>query len=100
MSKLLTHDTRISPQIIEHKSLKSQLSAFVFRKIGKLASFSNVDVVFFRNYVPASLLLKDIVVWESLGERCGVSFQTFRRGSAFLCESAVVWQTVVLGQEC
>jgi hypothetical protein len=44
---------------------------------------------------------KDIIVlfliMESLRERYGVTFQTFRRGSAFLYESAVLWQTMVLG---
>jgi hypothetical protein len=43
MNKQLAHNTLKSPQIIVHKSLKSQPSALVFRKIGKLASFLNFE---------------------------------------------------------
>jgi hypothetical protein len=58
MNKKLAHNTRKSLQIIVYKSLKSQLSALVLRKIGKLASFSNFEVVFLGNYAPAPFFMR------------------------------------------
>jgi hypothetical protein len=95
------HNTRKSPQVIVHQSLVPQPSALVFREVGNLPSFSNFGIVYLGNYAPAPFSCKDIIVLvlikESLCQRGGVSLQTFRRGSAFLCESAVMWETVVLG---